>query len=186
MRRRTLLAGAGLAVTAGLAGCAAAVDPDSDDQTIQATTPAAGACDPDPSLRPTPDSSRAKSYPTLPSSATADAAESFARAHERAYRYNARLATHGSIQVELEVPDWAGSETGDGYLVGLEGRVQFDEPKTPDGDATQRPSGFLEYSVWYLVTERFALRGGETDREFEQGRDVDLADAQPVACEDDS
>lgn len=185
MHRRTILAAGGLTLAGGLAGCSAALVPDSGDQTVQAATPAPGQCEPAAEYRPGPGDPDAKSYPTLPSAVTAASAESFATAHERAYRYNSRLPEYGSIQVELDAPDWAVSQADGGVLVGLDGRVQFDEPKTPSGDATPRPAGFFEYSVWYYVTERFALRGEEAIDPLEQASAPDLVDAVTVACADD-
>lgn len=185
MHRRTLLAAGGLTLAGGLAGCSAALVPDSDDRTVQAATPAPGQCEPAAEYRPTPDDADARPYPTLPSTVAATSAESFATAHERAYRYNSRLPEYGSVQVELDAPEWAVSPADGGFLVGHDGRVQFDEPKTPSGDATPRPSGFFEYTVWYYVTDRFALRGEEADGGLEQASAPDLVDAVPVACADD-
>ena len=82
----------------------------------------------------------------------------------------------------------------DGYAVGLDARVQFGTPTTPTpaaespatqtATATPRPSGFVEYTVYYLVTERFAVRGGRVDGDPERGEPPAFPDPETVACRD--
>lgn len=182
MRRRDLLAGSGVALAAGLAGCLASVIPSDGPRELDVRTPAPDDCEPDPSLRPSPDSPRARDYPALPGAPDAASAESFARAHERAYRYNSRLPEYGSIQVDLAVPGDAVVPADDGFLVGLDGRFQFDEPSTPAGTATAQPAGHRSYSAWYYVTGRFARRGAESNDPLDARAVPEALEGPVVAC----
>lgn len=183
MRRRQVLAGLSVGLSVGLAGCSIGVVPDDGSVSAPADTPSEGHCEPADELRLQPDSSRTKPYPDLPDLPTADDARSFATSYERAYQFNSRLPEYRSIQVDLSVPEWAVSETENGYVIGIDGRVQFDEPKTPTSEATARPSGFFRYAVWYFVTDRFALRGPSVDGSLEEGDAPGFAGAVPIACD---
>ena len=183
MRRRQVLAGLGLGLSVGVAGCSVGVVPDAGSVSAPATTPPEGHCAPDKELRPQPDSSRTKPYPALPDLPSAADSSSFATSYERAYQFDRRLPEYGSIQVDLSVPEWAVSDTANGYVIGIDGRVQFDEPETPTAEATARPSGFLEYAVWYFVTDRFAFRGQSIDGSLEEGDGPGFAGGVPVACD---
>ena len=87
------------------------------------------------------------------------------------------------MQVDLAVPEWAVSETENGYVIGIDGRVQFDEPRAPTSDATARPSGFFEYAVWYFVTGRFALRSDPSDGSLQEGDPPEFTGARTVVCD---
>jgi hypothetical protein len=211
MYRRNVLASAGVALSALFAGCSEGSPPGtstrssassetanqsastatdvSDSPTtstetshrLSVQTPAGGDCRPVAELRPTPDSARAYSYPNYPDSLTASTAESFATAYERAYRHNSRLTEYESVQVSVTAPEWAVSETRDGFAVGLDGRVQFDDTETQTS-ATPLPSGFFEFSVWYYLTDRFVLRGDANNGSLEEGTEPDVTPADAVAC----
>lgn len=183
MRRRQIIAGLSVGLSVGLAGCSIGFVPDAGSVSAPANTPPAGHCKPASELRPQPDSSRTKPYPALPDLPSADDSRSFATAYERAYQFNSRLPEYGSIQIDLSVPEWAVSETENGYVIGIDGRVQFDEPETPTSEATAKPSGFFEYAVWYFVTERVALRGQSIDGSLEKGDAPGFVGAVPVACD---
>lgn len=183
MRRRQYLAGLSVGLSVGLAGCSIGFVPDAGSVSAPADTPPNGHCEPATELRPQPDSSRTMPYPTVPDLPSADDSRSFAISYERAYQFNSRLPEYRSIQVDLSVPEWAVSETVNGYVIGIDGRVQFDEPETPTSEATARPSGFFEYAIWYFVTERFALRSQSRDGSLEKGDAPEFAGAVPVACD---
>lgn len=190
MRRRTFLRTASVGVGTLLAGCIASNESESSspstntaDQPISIQTPSKGECEPASQLRPTPDSPRAKQYPTLPESLTASSAKTFATTYERAFQYNSRLPEYESIEVDLKVPKWAISETQHGYAVGIDARVQFDNTKTQTASATPRPSGFFEFTVWYYLTDRFALRGDPKTDELQKEDTPNLTGAETVACD---
>lgn len=183
MRRRQVLAGVSVGLAVGLAGCSLGTDPDAGSGSTPTDTPPVGHCEPGSDLRPQPDSSRTRSYPALPDRPTAADSSSFATAYERAYQFNTRLPQYRSIQIDLSVPDWAVTETEDGAVIGVDGRVQFDEPKTPSSEATPRPSGFFEYAVWYFVTDRFALRGQPIDGALTEGDSPRFAGADTIRCD---
>lgn len=148
-----------------------------------ATTPPEGDCEPASDRLPQPDSDRARAYPSLPDGASAEQAKSFARSFERAYQFNSRLPEYRSVQVDLSSPDWAVQETDHGHVIGIDGRVQFGDPRTPGSTATARPSGFLEYAVWYYVTDRFALRAEPVEGSLERGDRPGFAGAVVIACD---
>lgn len=183
MRRRQLLTGLSLGLAVGLSGCSSGLTPDTGTGFTPAATPPDGDCTPAIDRRPAPESDRAKPYPAFPDRPTADEARTYARSFERAYQFNRRVPDYRSVQVELSNPEWAFSETDHGYVIGLDGRVQFDDPVTPTSTATALPSGFFEYSVWYYVTDRFALRGEPSDGSLEQGDRPGFAGAVVVACD---
>lgn len=183
MRRRQIIAGLSVGLSVGLAGCSIGFGPDTGSVSAPTDTPPEEHCEPASELRPQPDSSRTKPYPALPDFPTAADSSSFATTYERAYQFNSRLPEYRSIQVDLSVPEWAVSETENGYVIGIDGRVQFDQPKTPTSEATARPSGFFEYAVWYFVTERFAIRGQSIDGSLEKGDAPGFAGAVPVVCD---
>jgi hypothetical protein len=131
-----------------------------------------------------PDSPRTKQYPTLPDSLTASTAKGFATAFERAYQFNSKLPAYESIQIDLSVPDWSVSEVQQGYAVGLEGRVQFDNAKTATGTSTARPSGFFEFSLWDFLTDSFAVRGQPSYDKLQKEDTPQLANAVTIACDD--
>lgn len=202
MDRRALLAKSGAALLTALAGCGTDRSPETADRTpltttdpppsstatdtseptIPIQTPAEGNCDPADRLRPMPDSPRARGYPTHPGSIDTPTVRSFATGYERAYRYNSRLPEFESVQVDVDSPEWAVADAQNGLAVGLDGRVQFDDPSTSSATATPLPSGFFEFAVWYYLTERFALRTEARTGPLEEGDEPYLRSGTIVAC----
>lgn len=182
MNRRSVLATTGIALSTILGGCLTGSSNNSG-QSISVQTPSKGECEPSARLRPTPDSSRTKHYPTIPESVTASTATTFATTFERAYQYNSKLPEYEDIEIDLNIPEWAIYQTRRGYTVGLDGRVQFDNTETSTASSTSLPSGFFNVSVWYRLTDRFALRGDPTNEELQKGNTPNLAGADTIACD---
>lgn len=204
MNRRSFLTTAGTALLIVGSGCASDRMPlpdqspettPTDHDSVTVRTPAPDDCTVVSELRPTPDSPRTREYPSLPESASRAESRSFAVAFERAFRINERIPEYRSIQTEITAPDWATTAMKDGHAVGLDARIQFgtpvtetppaESPATPTTTATPRPSGFFEYTVYYLVTRQFALRGQPLDGDPKKGGSPELTDARPVACNGD-
>lgn len=193
MNRREVLATTGIALSTVLGGCltGSSENPDqssststgTSDQSLSIQTPSEGECEPTARLRPTPDSSRTKQYPTIPESLTTSTAKSFVTTSEQAYQYNSKLPEYEDIAVDLKVPEWAISQTQRGYTVGLDVRVQFDNTETSTASSTPLPSGFFELSVWYYLTDRFALRGDPTNEGLQRGGTPNFDDADTIACD---
>lgn len=193
MNRRGALVTTGVTLSTVLCGCLTDSSNDSvrssstsvgtTDPPISVQTPSKGECRVSIRLRPTPDSSRTKRYPTIPKPLTASTAKSFATSFERAYQYNSRLPEYDNIEIDLTVPEWAISRSRGGYIIALTGRVQFDNTETSTTASTPRPSGFFKLSVWYYLTDRFVLRGPPTDTDIQQGDKPKLTDADTVACD---
>lgn len=187
MNRRQVLTSAGMTFSAVLGGCSAENSTGSTGSSSTSTdtewsvqTPPRGECERSSQFRPKPNSPETKQYSKLPDSVTGSSARTFAIGYERAYQYNSKAGTHESIQVDVEVPEWAVSEARKGYIVGLTARVQFEDTKTPKG-TTPYASGFFEFSVWYYVTNRFSLRGDRIDK-IQKGDSPTFDDAAIVAC----
>lgn len=193
MNRREVLATTGIALSTVLGGCLTGSSNNSDqpsspststsDRSISVQTPSKGECESSTRLRPTPDSSRTKQYPTIPESLTVSTAKTFATAFERAYQYNSKLPEYGGIEIDLKVPEWAISQTQGGYTVGIDSRVQFDNTETSTTSSTPLPSGFFEVSVWYYLTNRFALRDDPTNEGLQKGSTPNLTGADTIACD---
>lgn len=198
MNRRGVLSCVGLMLQTGLGGCLTGTAIDSDRSPSSSASPAGrpssvrtppkGDCEPSP--RPTPDSPRTKRYPAHPDSLTVSTARRFASAFERAYQYNSRLPEYETVAVSASVPDRTVSETRQGYTLGVEGRVSFDDAgstatssaTTHSVTSTPLPSGTTDFSVWYYLTDRFALRGDPVD-ELRKGDTPDLTGADTVSCD---
>ena len=87
-----------------------------------------------------------------------------------------------TVDPTVNALDEAVVQAGDGHLVGLDGRFQFDEPSTPTVTGTALPSGHRSYSVWYFVTGRFALRGAESNDPLDERSVPRALEGRVVAC----
>lgn len=195
MNRREALAGVGITLAVACSGCVSgdAGTGGEPASTVAGATPSPGNCEVSPGARPTPDSSRARAYPSLPEDGSPADRRSFATAFERAFQYNSRIPDYRSIQVDLTAPSWATSSVQDGHTVGVDARVQFgnpttptppaEPPATPTATSTPRPSGRFEYAVYYLVTDRFALRTGPSGGNLSRDDSPTFRGADTVVCE---
>lgn len=202
--RRDILSAVSAGVCVSVAGCAGSdtsprstsTDLESESGTPPPTsspvpfeTPVPGECETIdlPTPDPSPEGLLPKQYPDLPERLTADTAEEFAAGFERAYQFNTFLAKYSnngyeSAFVEGGVPDWAIFERGEGYIVGANVVVQFEDTNPPSESATPAPSGYFEYSSWYYVTKRFALREERSEGDLIEGDTPTVEFPRTVAC----
>jgi len=208
-RRRLLRLGV-LGLGSALAGCSGAGSgdsPNTDDGSTGNTTspgptatdtatppfagetPAPGECDAvdRPTPTPTAEGLEPMAYPDYPDSLTAEAAESFVDAYERAHRHNEFLAdefVRGTDEVTIEggVPTGMVTEYENGYVVGFDGTMYTSDNRQPEtSTATQAPAGNFPVGAWYYLTDRFALRNGV--QSLEEAESPEFGMATTVVCD---
>lgn len=181
--RRRVVRAVGPALLATLPGCSftagSGTGPEFD-------TPPPGECEAvePPTSGPTRGGLEPISYPTSPEEITSETARSFAREYEHAYRRNEFIQRYEDTWYdELDVTVTAAElveERHGGFVVQIDGTMLFavsERPETATG--TARPAGRGEFTTWYYLADRYALRYANPHAD-----EPDFRYAEVVVCDE--